>query len=98
MKKVILSSPIILETGRFKMRELTLREAKQWLDRTVKCYSSHQTVKILGIEPATTRENCDSYNEALIVTPNKRLEFGKEYSVEEISNIGFKIMLIVKRS
>lgn len=93
--KVILSTPMLLETGVFKMTKISLEKAKEFAKRA-KNFSGHQTVKILGIEPVKIREDCESFDEALIIKPGKRLEFGKEYTKKEIEKIGYKIYLIEK--
>lgn len=94
--KVILSSPILIEDGKFERETLTKREAQEWLwdGNPAKIFTNHQTVKALGLEPATAREECISYDEALIISPNQRLEFGKEYTQKEIEDIGVTFVLI----
>ena len=95
--KVILSTPMLLETGNFTMNEISLEEAKEWVDNNeVKNYCGHETVRILDLEPAKNREECFGYSECLCLKPNARLEFGKEYTKEEIKNIGVKAFLIKK--
>lgn len=95
-KRVILSTSLILEPGTFEAEELTLEEARQWLDDDVENYCGHQTVKLLGLQPDTERRQCDSYDYALCLRPKKRLEWGREYTVREIELIGVEIMLIRK--
>ena len=92
---VILSTPLLLEVGTFTMEEVSLDEAKAFAS-IAKNYCGHQTVKILGIEPSTSREVCNTYTQALCLKPIGRLEFGKEYTVEEIQAIGIKYFLITK--
>ena len=93
MKRVILSTTIILEVGKYEMLEIGLEGAKEFA-KSAENFVGHTTVKILGIEPAKDRKNCDSYDEALILKPLKRLEFGKEYTLKELEQIGFTYFLI----
>ena len=96
MNKVILSSPMILEEGSFSVRKITKREALNWLDSTVKNYCGHETTKVLGVEPEKTRKTCTGYDQALCISPNKRLEFGREYTSKEIERIGVTYWLLRK--
>lgn len=92
---VVLSSPILLTDGLFYRSEVTLEQAKEWVERRrPKVYSSHPTVQLLGLEPATVRETCVGYEEALVVQPLQRLDFGREYSLEELGKIGVQYVLI----
>ena len=94
---VILSTPLLLEVGTFTMKELTLQEAVEWIKiHSPKNFCGHQTVKVLGVEPSRSREACTGYVQALCVKPHGRLEFGKEYSVKEIEEVGYTIYLISK--
>jgi hypothetical protein len=96
---VILSSPILVEDGDFNRRTITQTEAAAWVDQNGPVnFSGHQTVKILGVEPAATRRDTVSYDEALIISPRQRLEFGREYTVDEIKAIGVSFVLITKRA
>lgn len=95
--QVILSSPILLEDGQFNRKTITRRQAQKWVDQNAPVnFSQHQTVKILGVEPAATRENTPAYDEALIISPKDRLEFGREYTKEEIEKIDVAFVLIAK--
>lgn len=95
--QVILSSPILVEDGKFTRKTISQKKAQKWVDRNGPVnFSSHQTVKILGVEPASTRENTPGYDEALIISPLGRLEFGREYTKEEIEEIGVEFVLIKK--
>jgi hypothetical protein len=95
--RVILSSPILIEDGTFTRKTITQREAQDWVDKNRPLnFSGHQTTKILGVEPAATREITKSYDEALIISPQDRLEFGREYTKEEIEEIGVTFVLIEK--
>lgn len=96
MRRAILSSPLLLEAGEFKMEEILLDEAIKFAT-TAQNFCGHQTVKVLGIEPAKTREECAGYDEAICLKPVGRLEFGREYSVAEILKIGIKIFKISKK-
>jgi len=95
MKKVILSTPLIVEEGTFIVKVITLDEAREWVGDADN-FCGHQTVKVLGIDPANTRGTCYSYDEALALKPNDRLEFGKEYTAEEVFAIGVTPFLISK--
>jgi len=97
MKAVILSSPILLEEGNFKFYEIEFNEAKKFIKHNdPENFSGHQTTKILGVEPSTERKTCTGYDIALVIQPIGRLEFGREYSVEEIEEIGVNFMIIHK--
>lgn len=96
MKKVILSSTILLENGSFQAKSISLDEALVWLDDTVDNFCGHQTVKLLGLEPDAGRRQCDGYDEALCLSAKSRLEFGREYSLEEIQEVGVNFTLISK--
>jgi len=99
MKRVILSSPVILEPGLFQCVNLDLAKAFWWLGQgPVDNYCGHETVRILGLEPDDRRRNCESYNEALAIKPKRRLDFGREYTKEEIEEIGVDFILITKVS
>jgi hypothetical protein len=95
--EVILSSPIIIEDGDFNRKTITQEEAQAWVDENGPVnFSEHKTVEILGVEPASTRENTVSYDEALVISPRQRLEFGREYTIEELKAIGLDFVLITK--
>jgi hypothetical protein len=98
MSNVILSVPMLLEDGVFERTTITLEEAKKWVtDNSPVNYVGHSTVRILGIEPSTTREVCEKYTQALCLKVNGRLDFGKEYTVEEVLAIGITVTLITKK-
>ncbi|MHC4397140.1 MAG: hypothetical protein ACYS1A_15985 [Planctomycetota bacterium] len=98
MIQVILSSPILVEDGEFTRKTITQKEAQIWVNKNCPTnFSQHQITKILGVEPAATRENTPGYDEALIISPNDRLEFGREYTKAEIKEIGVSFVLIQKR-
>lgn len=93
--RVILSTPMLLTEGTFEMKEISLEEAKAWVaEYNPVNYVGHQTVKVLGLEPATSRDACTGYAQALSLKVNGRVEFGKEYSVEDIMSIGVSCFLI----
>lgn len=95
--QVILSSPILVEDGKFIRTTISQKKARRWVEKNAPVnFSRHQTVNILGIAPASTRENTSGYDEALIISPNSRLEFGREYTTEEIEAIGVSFVLIKK--
>lgn len=96
-KIAVLPSPILLEEGEFRNSKISLETATELIDKHgYTNYSGHQTVKILGIEPSKTRSECLGYKYAIIIKPNPRLQFGLEYTVEQIKKIGYAIYLIEK--
>jgi len=95
MRKAILSAPLLLEEGDFTAKVITLDEARDWAKDAYN-FCGHQTVKAIGVEPSKIREDCQGYDEALALKPIGRLEFGKEYTVEEILSIGVTPFLISK--
>lgn len=97
--KAILSTALILEEGIFESKNITLEEAKDWVKLNKPTnFVGHSTVRVVGVEPANTREVCASYEQAMVLKPLGRLEFGKEYSVEEILNIGIQAQLLTKQT
>lgn len=95
MTKVILSTKLIVGEGLFLSRSVSLVEAYKWVvDNNPTNYCGHQTVKLLGLQPAKTREQCMGYSEALCLSAKGRLDFGREYSVEEIETIGVDFTLV----
>jgi len=79
---------MVNEVGKERAREI-IRGAQNRGDFENFC--QHPTVKILDIEPATERKQCSYYRDAIIIVPNARLESGREYSLDEIEKIGYKI-------
>lgn len=99
MTITILSTPLLLEVGEFSMSEISLEQAMNLVNTNeVDNFCGHQTVKLLGLEPDTSRRACSGYSIALTFKVNGRLEFGREYTVEEIEAIGYSIFLIRKLS
>lgn len=97
MLQVILSSPVLIEDGTFTRKTITQKQAQAWVDQNGPVnFCGHQTVKILGVEPTATRENTPGYDEGLIISPLKRLEFGREYTIEEIEKVGVVFVMIKK--
>ncbi|PLX26912.1 hypothetical protein C0583_05685 [Candidatus Parcubacteria bacterium] len=94
-RKAILSAPMLLEEGNFTAKVISLDEARAWaVDAENFC--GHQTVKAIGVDPTETRGVCQGYDEALALKPKGRLEFGKEYTIEEILEIGVTPFLITR--
>ena len=92
--QVILSSPLIIGEGRYDVKKITVAEAKELLaDGNWKNFCGHQTVRVLGVEPAEKREICKGYRTAISISPNGRLE-RREYTLEEIEEIGYTIYRI----
>lgn len=97
MKNVILSSTLLIEDGVFKRSTLTHSEALEWVDFNDPInFVGHETVRILDLLPALSREVCIGYDTALCLKPIGRLEFGKEYTKEEIEANGVEFVLIEK--
>lgn len=94
---VILSTALILEAGDYKVINLSLDAAKQWvMDNHPINYSGHATTLAVGVEPSKTRDVCDQYDNALVLKPLGRLEFGREYTLDEVLEIGVQPMLIAR--
>ena len=97
MKTVILSTALILQEGRFIAENITIEEASQWVkENNPKNYCGHATTLAVGIEPSKTRDICIEYDQALVLKPIGRLEFGREYTLQEVVEIGVQPMLISK--
>jgi hypothetical protein len=97
--RVILSSPVLLQDGSFNRKTISRRAARKWVEKHRPTnYCTHQTVKLLGIDPANSREECLGYDEALIATPKGRLDHEREYSWQEIEHIGVDFVLITREA
>lgn len=94
----ILSAPIMLEDGVYVREEITKEAALKLINEaeSVINYSTHSTCRVLNLEPATSRAECTSYKHALVIKPNQRLEFGKEYTLEEIQNMDLSYIFICR--
>lgn len=98
MKRVILSTKLIIGDGTFEAKTITEAEAQAWVQSgEVENFCGHETTKVLGLEPDKSRRQCEGYDEALALSAKQRLEFGREYSMEEIKEIGVIFTLIKKR-
>lgn len=96
MKNVILSTALILEEGNYDVRNITLAYAQQWVEANNPTnFSGHATVLAVGVQPSKDRAVCDGYDNALVLKPLGRLEFGREYTLQEILDIGVQPMLII---
>lgn len=94
MKRVVLSTKLMIGEGSFRAIKISQEEALEWLAKgPFDNYCGHQTVKLLGLDPDEARGNCTYYDEALSVTAIKRLKLAKEYSLEEIQAIGVEYIL-----
>lgn len=94
---VILSTAILIEDGEFTRQTLTEGEASEWVRlKAPTNFCGHETVRLLGLEPDRSREQCNGYEQALCLSANERLEFGREYSLGEIEQIGVTFTLITK--
>lgn len=97
MSRAILSTTILLEEGTFAAREISLDAARVWLAAApADNFCGHETVRVLGIEPAKDRHECPGYDEALCLKPRARLEFGREYTAAEVETIGVQFTLITR--
>jgi hypothetical protein len=97
MIRVILSTALILDEGTFTSTNLSKKQAQKWLRKGPFInYCGHESVRILGLEPSQKREQCTYYDEALAIRAKKRLEYGREYTQEEIEKIGV-IFVLIKR-
>lgn len=87
--QVILSA-IIPQEGTAHICQVDLSEMKEYVQSgNFVNFVGHETVKLLGVEPAKDRRELNGYyDEAVIVKPNGRLEFGREYSISELQEIG----------
>lgn len=94
-KRVVLSTKLLIESGNYRSRAITRQEAADWLAAgPVDNFCGHETVRILGLAPDTTRRTCAGYDEALCLSAKSRLDFGREYSLSEIEAIGVEFTLI----
>lgn len=97
MKAVIISAPMLLEDGTFRRETISLEEAGAWVTANAPTnYVGHSTVRVVGVEPSTERAQCSGFDQALALKVRGRLDFGKEYSVDEILEIGVDAILITK--
>lgn len=101
-KTIVLSAPIMIGVGRYEMHKISLSDALELIEYAqernhFENFCGHETVRILGLEPVKERKTCEYYRDALVVVPSKRLEFGKEYSISEIEEIGYEIFHIRRR-
>jgi len=95
--KAILSTTLIIGEGTFTAKKISFEQAISWVSgNDFNNFCGHQTTKILGIQPAESREQCQGYVEALCLAPKGRLKFGREYSIDEIIEIGVDFTLITK--
>lgn len=96
-KSVILSTKLMIGEGVFESKKISQKEAQKWVkSHNPENFCGHATVKILGLEPEKSRKQCTGYDQALCLAAKSRLEFGKEYSIEEIQEIGVSFSLISK--
>lgn len=97
MTRVILSTKLIIGEGHFFVKSLTRSEAQEWVNTSSPDnYCGHATVRLLGLEPDKSRRQCDGYDQALAINARARLDFGREYTKEEIEQIGVEYTLICK--
>jgi len=87
-----------LEDGLFDSRAISQKEAQEWLSQgPVENFCGHQTVRLFGLEPDRDRfHQAKGYDEALALKAKARLEFGREYTLEEIQAIGVEFRLTRK--
>lgn len=95
--RVILSAPIFIDDGCFKVTIKTLKYAKKWVKTHEPInFCTYSTVTLLGIEPAGKLSACCHYDQALFLKPNKPLEWGKKYTFSEMFDIGVTCYFIKK--
>ena len=94
--KVVIVSSFIPIFGHFRISKISKEKALEILKAAnIQVFSQHETVKILGLEPAKERITYEpNPNDIQIwIKPKQRLEFGREYSVDEIEKIGYDIWI-----
>ncbi len=97
--RVILSTALIIDEGKFESKNLSKRQSLKWLgEGPATNYCGHESVKILGLQPDQSRKQCTYYDEALAIRAKKRLEYGREYTQKEIEDIGVLFVLIKRLS
>lgn len=93
--KVILSTALLLEDGGYKRQTISMSEAVAWVaEHQPENFCGHATVKLLGLEPAP-RKSCKGYSQALCVRPKTRLEFGRDYSLSELQDLGVELECVL---
>jgi hypothetical protein len=96
MKVVILSAFIPYESV-FSIRRISREEAIKIINKAdkVDIYTQHETIKILGLSPAKERAMYipERGDVQIWIKPHKRLEPGREYTLEEIEEIGYDIWI-----
>jgi len=99
MRKVYVMSAFVPVEGFYQISKIPLDKAKRIISSSeeVIVASQHETVKLLGLFPAKERITVkeDDLKGALQIwiKPKERLQFGKEYSLEELEEIGYDIWL-----
>jgi len=98
--KVVVVSAFIPPEGTHNFTitsELSIEDIKKIINdychregKPLEIYTQHETVKLLGLEPAKERKVfTPTGNELQIwLKPKGRLEFGREYTLEELQQIG----------
>lgn len=89
MNQVIISA-IIPQEGTAEVYEVPLQEIREYVRKgKFVNFVGHETVKLLGVDPAKERRELNEpYDEAIVLKPKNRLDFGKEYTVDELMEIG----------
>ena len=97
MAELVVVSAFIPSEGKWDIKKISLEEAKELVNKAkkVSIYTQHQTIKLINLEPDTERRVYIPQGEEkqLWLKPNGRLEFGKEYSLEELQEIGVQPFL-----
>ena len=95
--KIVIVSAFIPAEGIYEIKKVNKDEAIKNINENelVGIYTNHQTIKILGLEPCNGRPvfNPTGKEIQLWIKPKGRLEFGREYSIEEIEEIGYDIWI-----
>jgi hypothetical protein len=96
-KRVILSA-LLPAVGGIVLYKLTDEQARRWVAMgDLTNYVQHETVRIVGVEPAAERLECPpDWGQALVIRSPHRLEPRREYSQAEFEAMGYEIWLAIR--
>ncbi len=98
-RKLAITSAFIPVEGTFQFRIISKEEAINLIKNNdlIGVFTSHQTIKVLGLKPCQGRPiyNPELNHIQLWIKPKGRLEFGKEYTLDEIEAIGYDIWVAI---
>jgi hypothetical protein len=96
-KRVILSA-FLPAPGGMVFYKLTDEQARKWLSLgDYENFVQHETVRIIGIEPAVERlETSPDWGQALVIRSPHRLEPRREYTQAEFEAMGYEIWLALR--